>query len=136
MSIVKAKILKTVRGRDLKIRYTQDNLADALINQRQFYDQDGFLLAPMTPKLLERQVETNNPTIPHLGGGNPRRAVTCFGSVATLSSESNFLIIIPYAPGDPNHGEHLREIFNYVSPSSNLNPKSALNLSYYGENAN
>lgn len=136
MSELKAKTLRTVRGKDLKIRYTQDDLVDVLVNQRQFYDQDGLILAPVTPKLLERQVETNNPTIPRFGGGNPRYVSTCFGSVTTLSGESNFLIVIPFVPGDPNHSEHLREIFNYVSPSSNLSPKLPLKVSYYGENAN
>lgn len=134
MSNAKAKTLRTVRGKDLKIRYTQDDLVDALISQRQFYDQDGLILAPITPKLLERQVETNNPTIPRLGGREPRYVATCFGSVATVSGESNFNVIIPYAPGDANHNECLREIFNYVSPSDNLNPKSPLSVSYHGGN--
>lgn len=137
MSESKTKTRRTVRGKDLKIRYTQDDLAEGLINQRQFYDQDGIMLAPITPKLLERQVETNNPTIPRLGGASPRYVATCFGSAATISGESNFVVLIPYPPSDNNnHVEHLREIFNYVSLSSNLSPKSPLNISYYGENRN
>lgn len=131
----KIKTLRTVRGKDLKILYTQDNLVDGLINQRQFYDQDGQILAPITPKLLERQVIGNSsPIIPRLGGIEPRTVATCFGSIGNVSGESNFVVIIPYAPGDTNHNEHLREIFNFVSPSSNLNPSSPLNVSYQGEN--
>lgn len=131
----KIKTLRTVRGKDLKIRYTQDNLVDGLINQRQFYDQDGQILAPITPKLLERQIIGNSsPTISRLGGIEPRSVTTCFGSVVNISGESNFIVIIPYAPGDANHGENLREIFNFVSPSPNLQPSSPLNVSYQGEN--
>lgn len=131
----KIKTLRTVRGKDLKIRYTQDNLVDALINQRQFYDQNGQILVPVTPKLLERQViGENSPTIFRLGGIEPRMVSTCFGSAVNVSGESNFVTIIPYAPGDINHSEHLREVFSFVSPSSNLNPSSPLSVNYRGEN--
>ena len=129
------KTLKTVRGKDLKIRYTRDNENEGLINQRQFYDENGQILAPITPKLLERQIVGNNtPTIARLGGIEPRVAKTCFRSVANASGESNFTVIIPYAPGDASHNEHLREIFTFVSPSLNLNPASPLNVNYQGEN--
>ena len=40
-SVDKIKKLKTIRGKDIKLRYTQDNLEDALINQRQYFDEDG-----------------------------------------------------------------------------------------------
>lgn len=129
------KTLRTVRGKDLKIRYTQDNLVDALINQRQFYDQDGQILAPITPKLVQRQIlGDNSPTIARLAGIEPRTVATCFGSVANVSGESRFVVIIPYAPGDINHNEHLREVFEFVSVSPNLSPPSALNVTYQGEN--
>lgn len=135
MSAEKAKTLRTVRGKDLKIRYTQDNLVDALINQRQFYDQDGQILAPITPKLLERQVVgSSNPTIARISGIEPRTVATCFGSAVNVSGESNFTVLIPYAPGDPNHNEHLREIVFYVSASPNLDPPTPLSVSYQGEN--
>ena len=131
----KIKTLRTVRGKDLKIRYTQDNLVDGLINQRQFYDQDGEILAPITTKLLERQViGDNNPIIPRLGGIEPRTVATCFGSVVNVSGESNFIVIIPYAPGDASHNEHLREIFGFVSLSPSLNLSSPLSVNYQGEN--
>jgi hypothetical protein len=136
MSPKKAKILKTVRGIDLTLRYTSDNLVDSLINQRQFFDQDKIALAPVTPKLLERQVQPSTPSISRLVAIDPRFVKVCFGSVANVSGESNFQIIIPYAPGDAGHKEHLREIFAYVSSSANINPSTALNVSYYGENKN
>jgi len=134
MSPQKAKTLKTVRGLDITLRYTQDNSIDALINQRQFYDQDGMLLAPITPKLLERQVQPSTPSLPRLGGVKPRIIKACFGSFNT-SGESNFQIIVPYAPGDFSHGEQLREVFAYVSSSGNLYPSIALNVSYHGEDS-
>lgn len=131
----KIKTLRTVRGKDLKIRYTQDNLIDGLINQRQFYDQDGQILAPITTKLLERQViGDNSPIIPRLGGIEPRTVATCFGSAVNVSGESNFIVIIPYAPGDASHNEHLREVFDFVSLSPNLDPPSPLSVNYRGEN--
>ena len=136
MSLKKAKTFRTIRGKDLKIRYTKDNLIDCIITQRQFYDQDNQILTPVTIKLLEREISGNS-SPPVLGLGNntePRYVAVCFGSVVTESGESNFKVIIPYAPGDSSHNEHLREIFNYVSPSSNLNPASPLNISYHGEN--
>jgi len=131
----KIRTLRTVRGKDLKIRYTKDDLSEGLINQRQFYDADGQILAPITPKLLERQIiGNNNPTIARLGGVEPRHVATCFGSVANISGESNFIVIIPYAPSDGSHNEHLREIFSFVSGSSNLDPPSPLSVNYRGEN--
>lgn len=136
MSPQKAKLFKTVRGKDLKIRYTQDNFEDALINQRQFYDASGVILTPITPKLLVRQVTTNNPTIARLGNSEPRYVSTCFGSIATDSGESNFKVVIPYSPGDSDHNEHIKEIYNFTSLSVNLDPKFPLSLRYYGENRN
>jgi hypothetical protein len=133
MSPKKAKILKTVRGIDLTLRYTSDNGIVSLITQRQFLDQDGVTLAPVTLKLLERQVQPSTPAIPRLSGLKPRTVTTCFGSLANISGESNFTIIIPYPPSDTNHSQHLREIFEYVSPSVNLSPPRALDISYYGE---
>lgn len=128
------KTLKTVRGRDLKIRYTQDNLEDALINQRQYYDKNGDELTPVTFSLLARQVATNNPTIDRLGNADPRHISACFGSPDNKSGESNFKIIVPYAPGDDNQMEQIKEVRSYVSASTFLSPKSPLNLTYHGEN--
>jgi hypothetical protein len=131
----KIKALRTVRGKDLKIRYTRDDLSEGLINQRQFYDANGQILSPITPKLLERQIIGNNtPIIPRLGGIEPRHVATCFGSAANISGESNFIVIVPYAPGDSSHNEHLRQIFSFVSGSSNLDPPSPLSVNYRGEN--
>jgi hypothetical protein len=131
----KIRTLRTVRGKDLKIRYTKDDWSEGLINQRQFYDADGQILAPITLKLLERQIiGNNNPTIARLGGVEPRHVATCFGSAANTSGESNFIVIIPYAPDNSNHNEHLREIFSFVSGSSNLDPPSPLSVNYRGEN--
>ena len=135
MSEERLKKLRTIRGKDLKIRYTRDDLVEGLINQRQFYDENGQILAPITPKLLERQiVGESTPTIARIGGIEPRVAKTCFGSVANVSGESNFTVIIPYAPGEIGHNEHLREIFAFVSSSPNLNPSNPLSISYQGEN--
>lgn len=132
-SDAKIKSLKTVRGRDIKIRYTQDNLDDALVNQRQYFDGDGNQLTPITPLLLARQVPTNNPTIDRLGNAEPRYISACFGSPQNSSGESNFKIVVPYAPGDINQIEQIREIRNYISPSQFLEPKSPLSLAYHGE---
>lgn len=129
------RILRTVRGKDLKIRYTQDNLVEGLINQRQFYDSNGQILAPITPKLLERQIiGDNSPIFSRLAGIEPRMVKVCFGSNINVSGESNFSVLIPYAPGDASHNEHLREIFSFVSSSPNLNPPTPLNINYQGEN--
>jgi hypothetical protein len=131
----KIKTMRTVRGKDLKIRYTQDNLTEGLINQRQFYDEQGQILTPVTSKLLERQVlGSNNPTIARLGGIEPRVVKTCFGSIVNTSGESNFAVIVPYAPGDISHKEHLTEIFTFVSSSLNLSPPTPLTVNYQGEN--
>jgi hypothetical protein len=130
----KIKTLKTVRGKDLKIRYTQDNLEDALVNQRQYYDDNGDGLTPITPSLLARQVATNNPTIDKLGNSEPRYISACFGSPDNSLGESNFKVIVPYAPGDINQVGQIREIKGYISPSQFLTPKSPLSLTYHGEN--
>ena len=135
MSDEKVKTLRTVRGKDVKIRYTQDNLEEALISQRLFYDQNEVLLTPSTPKLLERQVATNDPII-QSGERKPRHVAMCFGSIATLSGESNFTVMIPYHPGDASHSEHLKEMFSYSSSSQNLIPQQPLKVSYHGENTN
>lgn len=128
------KTFKTVRGKDLKIRYTQDNLEDALITQRQYYDENGDGLTPVTQSLLARQVATNNPTIDRLGGTEPRYISACFGSPENKSGESNFKIVVPYAPGDSNQLEQIKEVRGYISASTLLSPKSPLSLTYYGEN--
>ncbi len=132
-SVEKIKTLKTIRGKDLKIRYTQDNLEDTLINQRQFYDEGGNTLTPVTPKLLERQVTTNNPTIAKTGSVQPRYVSVCFGS-QTKPGERSYKIIIPYSSRDANHNEHIQEISGYTSSSSLLEPNSPLSLTYHGEN--
>lgn len=135
-SVEKIKTLKTIRGKDLKIRYSQDNLDDALVNQRQSFDKNGDTLTPITPLLLARQVNTNNPTIARLGNSEPRHISACFGSTDNKSGESNFIVVIPYSPSDTNHNLHIQEIFNYISLSQKLQPKSPLNLTYQGENSN
>ena len=133
-SVDKITRLKTVRGKDVKIRYTQDTLEDALINQRQYFDEDGNQLTPITPLLLARQVPTNNPTIDRLGKSEPRYVSACFGSPTNLSGQSEYRVVIPYAPGDANQMEQIKEIRNYASSSSFLVPQSALALTYQGEN--
>jgi hypothetical protein len=135
-SAEKVKSLKTVRGKDIKIRYTQDDFEDALVNQRQFYDENGDILTPITPLLLDRQVATVNPTIGRLGNSEPRYISVCFGSPSNQSGESQFKVLIPYGPGDLNHVAHIKEIFDYVSLSQFLDPKSPLGLTYHGENYN
>jgi len=133
-SVDKVKTLKTVRGNDIKLRYTQDNLDDALINQRKYFDDDGNQLTPVTPLLLARQVLTNNPTIDRLGKSDPRYVSACFGSPTNLSGQSEYKVLIPYAPGDANQLEQIKEIRDYVSASSFLVPPSPLALMYQGEN--
>lgn len=133
-SASKIKARKTIRGKDIKLRYTQDNLEDALINQRQYFDEDSQQLTPITPLLLARQVLTNNPTIDRLGKSQPRYVSACFGSPTNLSGQSEYKIFIPYAPGDVNQTEQIKEIRDYVSSSSFLVPQSPLALTYQGEN--
>lgn len=133
-SVDKIKALKTVRGKDVKLRYTQDNLEDALINQRQYVDEVGNQLTPITPLLLARQVPTNNPTIDRFGKAEPRYISACFGSPTNLSGQSEYKILIPYAPGDANQSEQIKEIRDYLSSSSFLIPRSPLALMYQGEN--
>lgn len=135
-SAEKIKSLKTVRGKDLKLRYTQDDFEDALVNQRQYFDENGDVLTPITPLLLSRQVATNNPTIDRLGNSEPRYILACFGSPINSSGESEFKILIPYVPGDVNHNDHIKEISDYISPSQFLDPRKPLNLTYHGENHN
>lgn len=133
-SVSKIKKLETIRGKDIKLRYTQDNLEDALINQRQYFDGDGNQLTPITPLLLARQVLTSNPTVDRLGKSEPRYVSACFGSPNNLSGQSEYKIFVPYAPGDVNQSEQIREVRSYISSSSFLVPKSPLALSYRGEN--
>ena len=127
-------IFRTVRGKDLRIRYTQDNSQEILINQRQFYDGNGVILSPITSKLLEREVLVDNP-LPQSKAFTPRRVVSCFAS-KNISGKSEFSTIIPYCPGDINHKLQIQELTNYVSHSQNLDPPRPLNLMYYGENRN
>jgi len=133
-SVDKVETLKTVRGKDIKLRYTQDNLEDALINQRQYFDKDSNQLTPVTPLLLARQVPTSNPTIDRLGKSDPRHISACFGSPTNLSGQSEYKVLIPYAPGDANQVEQIKEIRDYVSSSSFLIPQLPLALTYQGEN--
>lgn len=134
ISDVKLKTFRTIRGKDLKIRYTQDSLDEVLINQRQFYDEDGRILSPITPKLLERQIiGESSPIIARISGVEPRMAKACFTSVVNVSGESNFTVIIPYPPGEIAHNEHLREIMGYISSSPNLSPPSPTSVIYQGE---
>lgn len=133
-SVEKLKKLKTIRGQDIKLRYTQDNSEDALINQRQYFDEEGNQLTPITPLLLARQVPTNNPIIDKLGKSKPRYLSTCFGSPTNLTEQSEYKVLIPYIPGDLYHLEHIKEIRDYVSSSSFLVPQSPLAVSYQGEN--
>ncbi|WP_341738743.1 hypothetical protein [Microcoleus sp. CAWBG640] len=133
-SAERIKTLKTIRGKDLKIRYTQDSFEDTVISQRQFYDENGVAIAPVTPKLLERQVVTNNPIIAKVGTLEPRSVSVCFGSKVNKSGESNFKVFIPYHPGDAGHNEQIQEVLNYTSSSQSVEPKSPLRLTYSGEN--
>ncbi|WP_293335948.1 hypothetical protein [Microcoleus sp. CAWBG58] len=133
-SAQKIKAFKTVRGRDLKIRYTQDNLEDSLVSQRQYYDEGGNQLTPVTPLLLARQVATNNPTIDRLGNAEPRYISACFGSPQNKSGESNFKVIVPYAPGDNRQAEQIKEVGEYTSFSPSVEPRLPLQLTYHGEN--
>ncbi|MEG4328079.1 hypothetical protein [Microcoleus sp. herbarium5] len=133
-SVRRIKSLKTTRGRDIKLRYTQDSLEDVLINQRQYYDSNGAELTPITPLLLARQVTINNPTTNRMKNAEPRYVSACFGSPSNTLGESNFKIIIPYAPGDANQLEQINEVRTYVSFSDYLSPKSPLSLTYHGEN--
>lgn len=133
-SASRIKTFKTVRGKDLKIRYTQDDAEDTLVIQRQYFDNNGAQLTPITALLLARQVATNNPAIDRLGGVEPRYVSACFGSPENSSGESNFKILVPYAPGDINQGEQIREVRSYISASELIVPKSPLKLIYHGEN--
>ncbi len=133
-SVQRIKSFKTIRGKDLKLRYTQDDSEDALVNQRQYYDNNGAELTPVTSLLLARQVSTNNPIINRLGNAEPRYISACFGSPENSLRESNFKIIVPYSPGDTNQVEQIKELRDYISPSEFLSPKSPLSLSYHGEN--
>lgn len=129
----RAKTLKTIRGKDLKIRYTQDDFENILVNQRQFLDETGNSLTPVSPKLLERQVPTNNPTIAKAGSTQPRYVSACFGS-PNKPGERNYKVIIPYHPTETGHNEHIQEIVDYNSASQLLEPKSPLSAIYHGEN--
>ncbi len=131
-SDARIKSLRTIRGKDLKIRYTQDNFEDILVNQRQFLDETGNTLTPVSPKLLERQVATNNPAIAKIGGTQPRHISACFGS-PNNPGERSYKIIIPYHPDEIGHSEQIQEILNYNSSSQLLEPSSPLKLLYHGE---
>jgi hypothetical protein len=135
-SVEKIKSLKTIRGKDLKVRYTQDDFEDALINQRLYYDENGDILTPITSLLLARQVTPSNPTIDRLGNSEPRYILACFGSPSNQSGESQFKSIIPYSPGDLSHIAHIKEIIDYVSLSQFLEPKMPLAMIYHGESYN
>ena len=131
----KVKTLKTVRGKDIKIKYTQDSLEEALVTQRQYLDDNGIELTPITPLLLGRQVVgANSPTTPKLGSSQLRYISVCFGSSSNTLGESNFKVVIPYAPGDAIQAEQIREIRDYISFSQFLTPKTPLKLVYHGEN--
>lgn len=134
-SAKKIKNLKTLRGKDLKIRYTQDDFEDILINQRQYLDETGNTLTPVSSKLLERQVATNNPTITitKTGSTQPRNVSTCFAS-PNKPGERNYKVIIPYHPTEVGHNEHIQEILDYNALSELLEPKTPLSATYYGEN--
>lgn len=125
---------RTIRGRDIKLRYTQDDNEDGLINQRTFFDPNGDQLTPVTPLLLARETGTPNPALDRVGSKKARTATVCFGNPSNLSGESNFTVIIPYHPGDSVFADHLRELFNYTSLSAFLDPNTPQLITYHGEN--
>lgn len=134
-SASKVKALKTTRGVDIKLRYSLDEGGEGLVNQRQYFDDSGSLLTPITPALLVRQVlSMNSPGLEKVGKVEPRYVMVCFASPTNLSGESNFKVLIPYAPGDASQSEQIKEIRDYVSASSFLVPPSPLALMYQGEN--
>ncbi|MEG4251061.1 hypothetical protein [Microcoleus sp. Pol10D4] len=131
----KIKTLKTVRGKDINIKYTQDNFEESIVTQRQYFDDNGAELTPITPLLLSRQVVgANSPTAARFGSSQLRHISVCFGSSNNTLGESNFKVVVPYAPGDPIQAEQIRETRDYVSPSQFLAPKTPLKLVYHGEN--
>jgi len=134
-SASKVKARKTIRGVDIKLRYSLDEGGEGLVNQRQYFDDSGSLLTPITPTLLARQVlGMNSPGLEKVGKIEPRYVSACFASPTNLSGESNFKVVIPYAPGDVNQTEQIKEIRDYVPSSSFLVPTTPLALTYQGEN--
>lgn len=89
-------------------------------------------LTPISPKLLERQIPTNNPTIATIGDVQPRHILACFGSL-NKPGERRYKITIPYHPADNKHDEHIQEILNHDSSSQLLLPNAPISLTYYGE---
>lgn len=133
-SSLRITTLKSIRGKDIKLRYTQDDFEDALVNQRTYFDDGATLLTPITSKLLERQVSPPDPALEKMGGGNPRHAICCFGSPLNQLGESHFKVIIPFCPGDDNLNLQIAELKGYNSPSHFLEPKKILAIKYHGEN--
>ncbi|WP_293128879.1 hypothetical protein [Microcoleus sp. bin38.metabat.b11b12b14.051] len=130
-SVGKISTRKTIRGVDIKLRYSLDDGGEGLVNQRQYFDDSGSLSTPITPALLTRQVTGfNSPGIERVGKIEPRHIITCFASQTNLSGESNFKVVIPYAPGDPGHIEQIQEIAGFQSQIGN-----PLSLAYYGESS-
>jgi hypothetical protein len=128
-SVSKISKRKTIRGSDIKLRYSLDEGSEGLVNQRQYFGESGLPLTPITPTLLARQViGVNSPGLARVGEINPRYVTACFPSPLNLSGESNFKIIIPYAPGDSDQLEQIREIAGFQAQIGNL-----LSLAYHGE---
>ena len=127
-SVGKINIRKTIRGLDVKLRYSLDEGGEGLVNQRQYFDDSGSLLTPVTPALSTRQVlGINSPGLGKVGKIEPRHAVACFAST-NLSGEGSFKVVIPFAPGDSSQVQQLREIADFQSQLG-----TPLSLVYYGE---
>ena len=128
-SVGKINIRKTIRGLDVKLRYSLDEGGEGLVNQRQYFDDSGSLLTPVTPALLARQVlGINSPGLGKVGKVEPRHAVACFASQTNLSGEGSFKVVIPFAPGDSNQAQQVREIAGFQSQLG-----KPLSLAYHGE---
>lgn len=128
-SVGKLNTRKTIRGIDIKLRYSLDEGGEGLVNQRQYFNESGSLLSPITPALMTRQVLGINSPVPgKVGKVEPRYVTACFASPTNLTGESNFKVVIPYAPGDSNQTQQIREIADFQSELG-----IPLSLVYYGE---
>lgn len=114
---------KTRRYQDLKIRYTTDYLEDLTVRQRVYKAQDGSSETPITSLLESRLVNTDCPV------KNPswvefRNVVACFSNTSNASGQSEYTVIIPFNPGNPDLKAQIEEIKSF---------NGVLSIEYRGE---
>ena len=112
------------RFEDLPILYDFDVPGRSRpIRQRVYKSEDESIQTPITPLLLAKRY-TGSARPPRAMQVEPRHVLACFNNPDNVGGITELQAIVPYAPFNPLHKLHVREILNYNGVASGF---------YYGE---